>query len=163
MCCVKASVTQLRFKSVIEAFEEAGISYEEANSLHILVWYDSLKDNEYFKYLLPWQIVNRIPNMQLLCRKATFARLIQHISKIFPEQYKFIPKTYILPYESKRFLRSISKHKCKYIVKPDNGSLGQGISIIYPGTEYSPNDILSVGQEYIESHIIDDKKYDLRV
>ena len=163
MSGVKASVTQLRFKSVMQAFQEAGIPYDEMNSASCLVWYDSLKESEYFKFLQPWQIVNRIPNMQLICKKASFARLIQHMTHYFPDLFKFVPKTYILPFESKKLIRARSKSKSRYIIKPDNGSLGQGITIIDPGNEYSPDDMLAVGQEYIESHLIDDKKYDLRV
>ena len=163
MSGVKASVTQVRFKSVIQAFQEAGIPYEETNPNNCLVWYDSLKESDYFKLLMPWQIVNRIPNMQLICRKASFARIIQHMMHVFPDLYKFIPKTYILPFESKKLIRAIAKKKVRHIIKPDNGSLGQGIIVIDPGNEYSPDDMLAVGQEYIESHLIDDKKYDLRV
>ncbi|EAX99281.1 Tubulin-tyrosine ligase family protein [Trichomonas vaginalis G3] len=163
MSGVKATIIQLKFNSVIQAFQEAGIPYDENNPSAVLVWHDTLNLIDYYKFLHPWQVVNRIPYIHLLCRKSSFARLIQHMKEYFPEEYSFVPKTYILPFEGKRLKKAIAKKNVRHIIKPDGGSLGVGITIIDPGNEYAPEDILAVGQEYIESHTIDDRKYDLRV
>ena len=160
---VKASITQIRFKSVLQAFQEADISYDENNPSAVLIWHDSLKEVDYFKPMNPWQVVNRIPNMFLLSKKALFARIIQYMKKIFPEEYSFIPKTYILPYQNKKFIKALSKENKKFIIKPDGGSLGQGIYIIKSGTEFTSDDNLSVAQVYIESHFLNNFKYDLRI
>ena len=163
MSKVSCSVVQIRFRSVIEAIEEAGIIYREGNDRAVLVWHDSIKDVDYFSNLKPWQIVNRIPCVNVLCRKASFARLIQKISVFYPSLFSFVPKTYILPFKNSDFLRAMKRRKKSWIVKPDGGSLGQGITIISPGSEYSPDEQLNVAQEYIESFTLDNKKFDLRV
>jgi len=163
MTGVRASLGQIRFHTIYEALQEAGIPYDDNNSSAVLVWHDSLKDIDYFKSLLPWQTVNRIPCINVLCRKAPFARIIQKITPFFPELYSFVPKSYILPFKNSDFVRAIARKKCKWIIKPDSGSLGQGITIIEPGSEYSPDETLAVAQEYIESFIVDEKKFDLRI
>ena len=163
MSGIKASLGQIRFHSVYEALKEAGIPYEENDSSAILVWHDSIKDIDYFSNLLPWQVVNRIPNINVLCRKAPLARIIQKISPFFLEHYTFFPKTFILPFKNSEFIKSIKKKKSKWIIKPDSGSLGQGIIILEPGKEYLPDDTLSIAQEYIESFLLDEKKFDLRI
>ena len=163
MIGVKASVSQVRFKSVIQAFQEAGISYDENNPSAIIVWHDSLKEFDLFKSLNPWQVINRIPNMYVICRKATLARIIHHIKPFFPNEFSFIPKTYILPYQRTEFCRAVNKGIKRHIVKPDNGSLGQGITIVEPKSQFMTDDSLYVAQEYIQSCHINKHKFDLRI
>jgi hypothetical protein len=152
----------LVFPSVSEAFAELGLrSGTKANS--ILWWEDRLKESGFFKKMNYWQVVNRIPGMSVLSRKASFARLIECIRPIFPSLYGFVPKTFILPYMNSRFSHSLKKGKKRYILKPDNGSLGQGIVILEPGSDYVPDDTLVVAQEYIESFLIQNTKFDLRI
>lgn len=160
---MRASLGRIRFKSVYDAMRDNGIEYSENDKTAALVWHDSIKDIDYFKYLQPWQMVNRIPNINVLCRKASFARLIQRISPIFPNLFSFVPKSYILPFRSADFLRAVAKAKRRFIVKPDCGSLGQGITIVEPGQEYAPEDILAVAQDYIDSLLLDNTKFDLRI
>ena len=163
MAQVRASLGQIRFRSIKEAMREAGVKFEDGDPLAILVWHDSLKDLDYFKSLRPWQVVNRLPSVNVLCRKAPFARIIQRIQKYFPKEYAFMPKSYILPFKNSDFMRSLAKKKHRYIVKPDSGSLGQGITIIEPNGDYSPDETLSVAQRYIPSLLIDQTKFDLRI
>ena len=133
------------------------------NKNALLVWYDTVKEYNYFSSLLPWQIVNRIPNVNLICRKAPFIRLIQRIRRYFPHLYYFVPKSYILPLKTNEFIQLVAKHNCKYIIKPDNGSLGAGIKILEPKMSFSPSSVLSIAQEYAESYLIDNRKFDLRI
>jgi hypothetical protein len=152
---VSCSVVQIRFRSVTEALEEAGISYREGDDKAIMIWFDTIKDIDYFSSMKIWQVVNKIPCVNVLCRKASFARLIQKISDYYPKLYSFVPKTYILPFKNSDFIRAIKRRKNRWIVKPDGGSLGLGITIVSPGSEYSPNESLAVAQEYIESFSLD--------
>jgi hypothetical protein len=41
--------------------------------------------------------------------------------------------------------------------------MGQGIRIIHPGEPYTPNDDLAVAQEYVDSYLMDGRKFDLRI
>jgi len=163
MTTIRASLGQIRFRSIYEALKQLGMRYEENDNSAIVVWHDSLKDMDYFKSLKPWQIVNRIPNINVLCRKAPFTRIIQVISEFYPSLYSFVPKSYILPFRNTDLVRAISKGKDRYIIKPDSGSLGQGIVIVEPGEQYSPDDSLAIAQKYIPSLLLDDTKFDLRV
>lgn len=51
--------------------------------------------------------------------------------KVFPEEYNFFPKTWILPHESmdlrNHWTRNSRQKRVTYIVKPDCLSQGQGI------------------------------------
>ena len=160
---MKASVGRLRFKSTREAIKELGIPYEENDPQAILVWHDSLKDKDYFRHLKPWQVVNRLPNINVLCRKVPFTHLLLRISKYFPSEYSFVPKSFILPHMNSDFMRCLAKRKHRYIVKPDGGSLGVGIKIIEPGEDYAPNTDLCVAQKYIPSLLWNETKFDLRI
>ena len=160
---LKASAGTLKFPSVIEAFRELGIPLEKFQQFNIVVWSDSYKEADFFKNLKPWQVINRIPNINILCRKASFAFLIQQISKYFPKEYEFVPKSYILPYHSNDFTRALSKRKERYIVKPDSGSFGYGITIVRPEDDFSPTDELAVAQRFIPSFLWDETKFDLRI
>ncbi|KAK8889794.1 positive regulation of cilium movement [Tritrichomonas musculus] len=163
MSCICASLGQMRFRSIKEALHDARIPYDEINPLSVLIWQDSIKDTDYFSHLMPWQVVNRIPSLNILCRKAPMARLLERAQKEFPDIYNFFPKSFILPEQNDEFVRELSTTNKKYLVKPDMGSMGQGIIIIDPGTPYKPNDDLSVAQEYSESFLIDNTKFDLRI
>jgi hypothetical protein len=153
---------KLVFRSVREAFVELGMVEGPASS-SMIIWQDRLKEPSSFCDYQPWQVVNRIPGMNVLCRKASFARLIERIRPAFPSLFRFVPKTYILPYMNARFTRSLAKAKRRFIVKPDNGSLGQGIAVLDPGSDYAPDDTLVVAQEYVDSYLFENTKFDLRI
>jgi glutathione synthase/RimK-type ligase-like ATP-grasp enzyme len=151
------------FRACREAFIEAGIPYDEANPSAILVWHDAIRDLYYWSDLLPWQIVNRIPSMNVICRKYPFARLTERIRPAFPQTLSSFPRSFLLPTQNAAFTKELEATEKTYIVKPDSGSMGQGIQIIQPGETYTPTDELAVAQEYIESYLMEGRKFDLRV
>jgi hypothetical protein len=61
------------------------------------------------------------------------------------------------------FMQELALTNKTYIVKPDSGSLGNGIKIVEPGDSYVPSDGLAVAQEYVEGYLMDDRKFDLRI
>ncbi|EAY22243.1 Tubulin-tyrosine ligase family protein [Trichomonas vaginalis G3] len=160
---IRTSFGRVKFKSIKEAIRDAGYTLDETDKQAVLIWHDSLKDLDYFRNLKPWQVVNRIPSANVLCRKVPFARIIQKISQFFPNEYSFFPKSYILPFKNTDFLKSLKKKKYRYIIKPDSGSLGLGIKIINSGGQYSPDGELAVAQRYIPSLLLDKTKFDLRI
>jgi hypothetical protein len=151
------------FRSIREAFMEAGIPYDEVNPKAILVWHDSIRDVHYWSQLRPWQIINRIPNINVICRKFPFARLIERMRGIYPSIFSSFPANFLLPVSNSAFMAELRTTQKTYIVKPDGGSLGQGIGIVAPGQPYSPNEDLAVAQEYIDSYLMDGRKFDLRI
>ena len=151
------------YGTVYDAFKAAGLNYDIDDPNALLVWWDSVKESDYYSSLKPFQIVNRIPAVNNICRKAPFVRLIQRIRGFFPTLYSFLPQSYVLPYENHAFMKAVSQHDRKHIVKPDNGSLGAGIRIIEPGDLYTPTSSLSIAQEYVESCLVDATKFDCRI
>lgn len=158
-----ATKGKLMFQTVLEAFHVAGIEYNDDDPSGILVWNDSVKEADYFSALKPYQIVNRIPQINMICRKAPFVRLIQRIQPVFPNLFTFLPNSFVLPFENARFTQITAKHDKRYIIKPDGGSLGLGIMILEPNMTYFPSTHLAIAQEYVESKTIDHTKFDLRI
>lgn len=157
---------KILFKVCRAAIDQLSINVVQNSDRAIIVWYDTLKDSDYFSSLKPWQIVNRIPAINYICRKAPLIRLMQRMQTAFPRYYDFIPESYILPIEKDSFKIEVSKHLNKYILKPDNGSLGYGIRVYDRFTNFSSFVIpknLVVAQKYIDSYLINSTKFDLRV
>lgn len=50
------------------------------------------------------------------------------MSKLFPDQYDFFPKTYMLPHDIKEFVEDVELKKNQtFIVKPEASCQGRGI------------------------------------
>jgi hypothetical protein len=133
------------------------------NNKALIVWWDTVRelDSLYFQGLLPGQVVNRIPNSNLLCRKTSFVRLIQRLESQI-NIHSFIPRSFVLPSENDTFLAFLDRHTC--IVKPDDGALGSGIVVLDRRDSYQPNSALYVAQEYIDTRVLyRGYKFDLRV
>lgn len=129
----------------------------------MLVWYDSLQERDYWHNLFYWQVTNRLPAINYICRKVPFIRLISRIRNFFPNLYSFIPRSFIIPYELSKFIEEFNTGNKRYIIKPDNGSLGSGITILNKDSDLMLDDKLAIAQEYIESALIDGIKFDLRI
>ena len=151
------------FSIVRDAISKVPAKISKNNKASIFVWYDNLREGDFYSTLLPWQVVNRIPESNLMCRKAPFIRLMQRMQMFRPKQYQFVPKSYVLPLENEAFVKAVSKHDRMHIVKPDGGSLGIGIKVLQKDDDFTPDNHLAIAQEYVESYKIDDTKFDLRV
>ena len=93
-----------------------------------------------------------------------------------PQEYKFFPKTWLMPQEAQQFRNQFldkngkpMRSKKTYIVKPDALSQGQGIYLSRNCEKIIKNctEALDGGyvvQEYLDKpHLVDDLKYDLRI
>ncbi|MBN3303585.1 TTL11 polyglutamylase, partial [Amia calva] len=118
--------------------------------------------------------VNKFPGMIEMLRKINLSRAVRTMQELFPEEYNFYPRSWILP-EDGVFVLQVRVAKDKdaswkptFIVKPDGGSQGDGIYLIR-----DPSDIRVVGstqcknavvQEYIQKPLLIDKlKFDIRL
>jgi len=45
----------------------------------------------------PYQKINHFPAMYLIARKTFLGKNLKKLYKLFPEEYDFFPKTWILP------------------------------------------------------------------
>ena len=108
-----------------------------------------------------------------LVRKAQLSKLLHQMHQLFPDEFDFYPRTWLLPEQYHHFCASVAEMQQKYphdkpvfIVKPDEGSQGDGIYLIT-----NPHHMGSVGlvrravvQEYIAKPLLLERtKFDLRV
>ncbi|XP_035963703.2 tubulin polyglutamylase TTLL11 isoform X1 [Halichoerus grypus] len=119
--------------------------------------------------------VNKFPGMTEMVRKITLSRAVRIMQNLFPEEYNFYPRSWILPDEFQLFVAQVRmvkdgdpSWKPTFIVKPDSGCQGDGIYLIK-----DPSDIRRAGslqsrpavvQEYICKPLLIDKlKFDIRL
>lgn len=119
--------------------------------------------------------VNKFPGMIEMLRKINMSRAVRTMQELFPEEYDFYPRSWILPEEFQQFATQIRMVKendatvnLTFIVKPDGGSQGDGIYLIR-----DPSDLKlmagtqakqAVVQEYINKPLLIDKlKFDIRL
>ncbi|XP_047685502.1 tubulin polyglutamylase TTLL11 isoform X5 [Prionailurus viverrinus] len=113
--------------------------------------------------------------MTEMVRKITLSRAVRIMQNLFPEEYNFYPRSWILPDEFQLFVAQVRmvkdgdpSWKPTFIVKPDGGCQGDGIYLIK-----DPSDIRLAGtlqsrpavvQEYICKPLLIDKlKFDIRL
>ena len=84
--------------------------------------------------------------------------------KMHPNDYKFFPKTWVLPNDFPDLLRHFKQHEGDtYIVKPAMLSQGKGIFLTKSSDEINPRHN-SVVQEYLENpFLVDNLKFDIRL
>ncbi|NXS53035.1 TTL11 polyglutamylase, partial [Brachypteracias leptosomus] len=119
--------------------------------------------------------VNKFPGMTEMVRKITLSRAVRTMQDLFPLEYNFYPRSWILPEEFPLFVAEVRMMKDSdpswkptFIVKPDGGCQGDGIYLIK-----DPSDIRLTGsvqsrpavvQEYICKPLLVDKlKFDIRL
>ncbi|KAF1451990.1 Tubulin polyglutamylase TTLL11, partial [Spheniscus demersus] len=119
--------------------------------------------------------VNKFPGMMEMVRKITLSRAVRTMQDLFPLEYNFYPRSWILPEEFPLFVAEVRMMKDSdpswkptFIVKPDGGCQGDGIYLIK-----DPSDIRLTGsiqsrpavvQEYICKPLLVDKlKFDIRL
>ena len=122
------------------------------------------------------QRFNHFPTTFHLGRKDNLYRFYKHFNNCFPNDYNYLPSTYLLPLDGERFQNDYNalkrKHKTKWIVKPANLSRGRGIHLLKGEKEFlklmkmsqKQNAIPYLISKYISNpHLINNKKYDLRI
>ncbi|XP_041667723.1 tubulin polyglutamylase TTLL11 [Cheilinus undulatus] len=119
--------------------------------------------------------VNKFPGMIEMLRKINLSRAMRTMQELFPDEYDFYPRSWILPEEYQQFSAQIRMVKEKdasvnptFIVKPDGGSQGDGIYLIRDPSELKvmagSQAKQSVVQEYIHKPLLIDKlKFDIRL
>ena len=100
-----------------------------------IVWCDPAVGPERFMRLSCAQKINHFPGMLEICRKRSLARHLQRMHANLPSEYAFFPTTFFLPESTREFVDSLpataGKRKRTYIVKPDSGARGKGISLCH--------------------------------
>jgi len=118
--------------------------------------------------------INKLPGMAHLCDKVNMALALRLLQKLWPQKFKFWPKSWLLPAEIDPLKRWLTKHKSStVIVKPADGSLGEGIFLAQSACDLDakllakPNwggGYSALAQKYVaEPLLIGGLKFDLRL
>lgn len=159
---LKISIKQLRWKEFPMGRRTACDIYWHGVSFH---------DNEN----IVSGKVNKFPGMVEMLRKINMSRAVRTMQELFPEEYDFYPRSWILPEQYQQFttqIRMVKENDATvnhtFIVKPDGGSQGDGIYLIR-----DPSDLKLIAgsqakqgvvQEYIHKPLLIDKlKFDIRL
>ncbi|KAL4617430.1 tubulin polyglutamylase TTLL11 [Arapaima gigas] len=159
---LKVSIRQLKWKEFPLGRRVACDIYWHGVSFH---------DNE---NIISGQ-VNKFPGMIEMLRKINLSRAVRTMQELFPEEYNFYPRSWILPEEFQLFSTQVRLAKDSdanwnptFIVKPDSGSQGDGIYLIRDPRELrltaGAHSKHAVVQEYIQKPLLIDKlKFDIRL
>ncbi|GAB9466705.1 hypothetical protein Gpo141_00004072 [Globisporangium polare] len=148
------------WQMITDENDKAGIA---SCNLH---WIDVPDFVNTFKILLPYQKVNHFPGMSNLARKSKLARNFERMKKLFPDEYDFCPRTWILPFDFHDFQTHFNADGLSqktFIVKPDHSCQGRGVFLTRNLSQINRADVL-VAQQYIARPLlIAGKKFDLRI
>ena len=140
-----------------------------------VLWHDQGGFGEHFKHVLPFQRINHFPGLVSLARKAGLAIKLSRMRRQFPHEYKFAPRSWVLPMELAEFRREFAPNgKANagriFILKPDAGAQGRGIFLTRKWTDVE-RAVTGTGageqfvaQDYLAKPLlIDGLKFDLRL
>lgn len=135
-------------------------SFLRANLIWKLLKADKM--SALIKKLNKYQRFNHFPCTWQLGRKDNLWRNYKIMKTAFPDDYDFVPETYILPEDQTEMLNAINRNKEEmWLIKPVASSKGKGIRLM---TNIDSIPKKSLVSNYIANpHIINNKKYDLRL
>jgi tubulin polyglutamylase TTLL6/13 len=140
------------------------ISKKEDDENWDVFWTDAAVQPEKLSKMKLYQKINHFPGMYALARKNYLAKNLNRLRKVFPKDFAFFPKTWLIPAEySDLVMQSNSKKKKVFIVKPEASCQGRGIFLTKRIDDFSLDDRYVV-QEYLRRpFLIDNLKFDLRI
>lgn len=166
---VTANLSATKYDIVHKVCLQSGMYITRDDDFNcFLIWSDSAVPVERISELKSFQKINHFPSMGEICRKDNLARNMAKMQRAHPEEYNFVPQTWVLPAEYAAFqgyCRELKKRKKQktFIVKPANGAMGNGISLIKIGDRIPSHEQIVI-QEYIEKpFLLEGFKFDLRV
>ena len=111
---------------------------------------------------------NRYPKASVVWNKREFHILIKKYEELFPDAFKFVPETFVLPDEIKKYRKYLDENENPVLIaKPSRGRGGDGIFFV---KEFKDLDVESmkefyyVTQKYVPNpFLIERKKFDFRL
>jgi hypothetical protein len=163
----KIDISHVKYPVVREAIEQLGVETTDGDRSARIVWWDGFMANTAFFSIYPYQRINKIPGMDVMCFKTTFCQALVRMKTMFPSYYNFFPASYVMPQQFADFqrehLRLVSKgYAVAWIIKPKSGSCGNGIKIIQSSFEIPTQTQSSVIQRDISPFLLDGYKFDFR-
>ncbi|KAH7438325.1 hypothetical protein KP509_04G010200 [Ceratopteris richardii] len=96
-----------------------------------LIWTDTSIGPERLMTMRRGQKVNHFLGMLQICRKKSLARHLSNMRRMFPADYKFFPRAFILPNHIQELVMRLNSDRLRtYILKPDNGCQGRGVVLV---------------------------------
>lgn len=95
-----------------------------------VIWFNSSPPAEAIASLKGYQKINHFPATGQISRKDSLARNLNRIQRSLPQEFKFFPKSWVLPAEYSTFKKYCDLHKAKgrpktFIYKPTNSAQGK--------------------------------------
>ena len=156
----EVAVRKLRWRETVSLAEEGNAN---------LFWYERAISIAEVKLLNECQRVNMIPGMHEMARKASLARALNRMRELFPDDFAFFPRSWLLPAQLDGFKKWLAhrhhagKQPGTYIVKPSAGCQGSGIYLI-SGSDGLQAHTAAAVQEYLERPLLlDGLKFDFRL
>ena len=128
-----------------------------------LIWHNKLQFN-ILEQLNQFQKHNHFLTYNFLARNANLYKHYLEMKEKYPNEYNYMPFTYILPKDAINFFSKFDKYELNindlWIIKPKDSSKGKGIKILKNIKDATKKNIIS---EYISNPLlINGKKFDLR-
>ena len=145
--------------TAFDAEHEDGCNYN-------VCWSDTSVALERIMKMNRLQKINHYPGMLELVRKAGTARNLNKMLNAIGQDYKFFPKTFMLPadYTALKAEFNGKNHGNKtFIIKPSRGCQGTGIRLTRTLDEISPHEPNIVQRYMHKPHLLEGYKYDLRI
>ncbi|KAI9096959.1 tubulin-tyrosine ligase family-domain-containing protein, partial [Phlyctochytrium arcticum] len=170
--CITVNTDNCKYDIVRDCCQKLGYRIVEDVEPCILFWIDTGASVERILGMQPYQKINHFPGMHEICRKDRLARNLNRLSRMFPKDANFFPKTWVLPAEWKDFVMNQrnAKKRQYYISKPDHGCQGKGIFLFKNPEQVLPllptlkGNANLIVQSYLHRPLlIDGYKFDLRV
>ncbi|KAK2961283.1 putative Tubulin polyglutamylase TTLL13 [Blattamonas nauphoetae] len=137
---------------------------------HVRLYYlDTTPQVETLTKLSPSQTMTKFPHMAHCSQKAGFFQHLNRMRLCYPDEYNFIPRTWVLPQDKAELIAEFNLQKTRktpntYIVKPSSGTQGVGIYLVQDIESIRPSTEQIIVQEYLNRpFLIDGLKFDLRV
>ena len=129
-----------------------------------LFWQDGGISAEFLIKMKPYQKINHFPGMESISRKNNLGKNLMNMRKVFSYDYKFFPKTWMLPQDYNE-LRAYDEKKKNtiYIVKPEASCQGRGIYLAKKLEDFKPKERFVVQKYIVNPFLIDNLKFDLRI
>ena len=141
---------------------------EQAEAKSNVFWVDIATIHDRFKTIQPWQMINHFPGMPNIARKQRMGQNLNKMQRVFPKEYGFYPRTWILPAEMADFRQQFDNQGNSlngkfFIIKPDAGCQGKGIFITKTWDNVPQQEMVEAKVEFNIVDINDNDSYNRKI
>ena len=165
----KIDIENVKYPVVNHALSKFSWEKSKGDNEALIVWYDGIVPKEDYYSLLPYQRINKIPGMNILCLKSNFFQTLNHMKILFDSFFNFYPTTFLLPIQYTEFqnehlkLTGKKNRTITWILKPKNGCGGNGIRLVQNVYDVAAVSQQAVIQRYVEPYLFGGYKFDFRL